>query len=93
MWYNTPTHVFTSSAQPSSILEEVGIHGVLAASQIRAQLGQKARQVLGYLNSIRSLERPVYTVPVGMPKLARQRMSTLITYDAMSYQSWLCLGS
>jgi len=66
----THPHVSQSGAQPSSILEEVGIHGVLAASQIRAQLGQKARQVLGYLNSIRSLERPAYTVPVGYAQIS-----------------------
>jgi hypothetical protein len=38
---------------------------VLAATQLRAQLGKKARQVLAYLNSIRSVEMPAYTVPVG----------------------------
>ena len=43
---------------------------MLAATQVRAQLGRKARQVLGYLNSIRSLERPAYTVPVGYAQIS-----------------------
>jgi hypothetical protein len=47
----------------------MGIHDALTASQVRAQLGKKARQVLGYLNSIRSLERPAYTVPVGYAQI------------------------
>jgi hypothetical protein len=46
------------------------IHDVLAATQVRTQLGKKARQVLGYLNSIRSLERPAYTVPVGYAQIS-----------------------
>ena len=44
---------------------DMRMHEVLAATQLRAQLGKKARQVLEYLNNIRSLERPAYTVPVG----------------------------
>jgi len=43
----------------------VRMRDVLAATQLRAQLGKKARQVLAYLNSIRSVEMPAYTVPVG----------------------------
>src|SRR5919198_1035858 len=43
-------HVFENSVRPPSTSVEVGIHDMLAATQIRAQLGKKARQVLGYLN-------------------------------------------
>lgn len=49
---------------------DVRIQDVLAATQVRTQLGKKARQVLGYLNSIRSLERPAYTVPVGYTQIS-----------------------
>jgi len=48
----------------------VRIQDVIAATQVRTQLGKKARQVLGYLNSIRSLERPAYTVPVGYTQIS-----------------------
>jgi hypothetical protein len=48
----------------------VRIHDVLAATQVKAQLGKKARQVLGYLNSIRSLERPAYTMPAGYTQIS-----------------------
>jgi hypothetical protein len=44
---------------------DVRMQDVLAATQLRAQLGKKARQVLAYLNSIRSVEMPAYSVPVG----------------------------
>jgi hypothetical protein len=56
--------------QSSATSAEIGIHDVLAATQVRVQLGRKARQVLGYLNSIRSLERPAYTVPVGYAQIS-----------------------
>jgi hypothetical protein len=46
------------------------MHNVLAAAQLKAQLGKKARQVLSYLNSIRSIERPAYTVPVGYTQIS-----------------------
>ena len=42
---------------------------VLAVTQLKAQLGKKARQVLSYLNSLRSIERPAYTVPVGYTQI------------------------
>jgi hypothetical protein len=58
------------AVQPPAILADVGIHDVLTATHVRAQLGRKARQVLGYLNSIRSLERPAYTVPVGYAQIS-----------------------
>jgi hypothetical protein len=76
---NIPTHIgvdgthppdATNDLQSSSISAEVGIHDVLAATQVRAQLGKKARQVLGYLNSIRAVDRPAYTVPVGYAQIS-----------------------
>lgn len=63
-------HTAETAVQPAATLAAVGIHDVLAAVQVRAQLGRKARQVLGYLNSIRSLERPAYTVPVGYAQIS-----------------------
>ena len=67
---DTHPHVYTTVVQLPATSAEVGIHDVLAATQVRAQLGRKARQVLGYLNSIRSLERPGYTVPVGYAQIS-----------------------
>jgi hypothetical protein len=46
------------------------MHDVLAATQLRTQLGKKARQVLGYLNSLRSVEYPAFTVPVGYAQIS-----------------------
>ena len=57
--------VKTHEGQFSFSDTDMRMHEVLAATQLRAQLGKKARQVLEYLNNIRSLERPAYTVPVG----------------------------
>jgi hypothetical protein len=59
-----------TAVQLPATLADVGIHDVLTATHVRAQLGRKARQVLGYLNSIRSLERPAYTVPVGYAQIS-----------------------
>ena len=67
---DTHPHVSATAVQPPATSAEVGIHDMLAATQVRAQLGRKARQVLGYLNSIRSLERPAYTVPVGYAQIS-----------------------
>jgi hypothetical protein len=66
----THPHVSETAVWPPALPAEVGIHDVLTATQVRAQLGRKARQVLGYLNSIRSLERPAYTVPVGYAQIS-----------------------
>jgi hypothetical protein len=67
-----PNHPPTpeTAVQLPATLADVGIHDVLTATHVRAQLGRKARQVLGYLNSIRSLERPAYTVPVGYAQIS-----------------------
>jgi hypothetical protein len=66
----THPHGSETAVRPPAVLAEVGLHDVLTATQVRAQLGRKARQVLGYLNSIRSLERPAYTVPVGYAQIS-----------------------
>lgn len=74
---DSPTHTYGSSILLSAIPQEqqslytdMRMHDVLAATQLRGQLGKKARQVLRYLNSIRSLERPAYTVPVGYAQIS-----------------------
>ncbi len=43
---------------------------LITAAQIGGQLGVKARQVLQYLNSIRSLEHHFYTMPVGYGQIS-----------------------
>src|SRR5262249_47967971 len=77
--HDPPTHIgvgnidsdVSEDAIPSPAPSaQVSIHDALTASQVRAQLGRKARQVLGYLNSIRSLERRAYTVPVGYAQIS-----------------------
>jgi hypothetical protein len=45
---------------------------IVAATQIAAQIGPKARNVLAYLNTIRSLEFDSYTVPVGYGHISSQ---------------------
>jgi hypothetical protein len=67
---DTHPPTFATAMQSPATSAGLGIHDVLAATQVRAQLGRKARQVLGYLNSIRSLERPAYTVPVGYAQIS-----------------------
>jgi len=43
---------------------------LVAATQVGSRLGAKARQVLGYLNNIRSIEHDSYTVPVGYGQIS-----------------------
>jgi hypothetical protein len=62
------THIGVDATHPP--VAPTHPHEGLAATQLRAQLGKKARQVLGYLNRIRSLERPAYTVPVGYAQIS-----------------------
>ena len=66
----THTHGQRPTALAPSTAPDMRIHDVLAAAHLKAQLGKKARQVLGYLNSIRSLERPAYTVHVGYAQIS-----------------------
>src|SRR5262249_29178564 len=54
-------------ASPSA---QLPVPEVVIATQIGAQLGQKAKAVLAYLNSIRSLESQSYTVPVGYSQIS-----------------------
>jgi hypothetical protein len=43
---------------------------LIVAAQLGGQIGNKARQVLKYLNSLRSLEHDSYTVPVGYGQIS-----------------------
>ena len=43
---------------------------LIVAAQLGGQLGDKARQVLRYLNGIRSLEHDSYTIPVGYGQIS-----------------------
>ena len=52
----------SSPKKPPSTLP---VADVVATANIRSQLGEKARQVLAYLNSVRSLEHDAFTVPIG----------------------------
>jgi len=65
------THPHGMPGEPFlSASTDVPLHNVVVATQLKAQLGKKARQVLGYLNSIRSMEQPGYTVPVGYAQIS-----------------------
>ena len=55
---------------PTASYTDVSVHDVPVSTQLRTQLGKKARQVLGYLNRIRSLERSAYTTPVGYAQIS-----------------------
>src|SRR5438132_4820414 len=61
-----PTPQKLGQKQPRAAMR---MQDVLAVTQLKAQLGKKARQVLSYLNSLRSIERPSYTVPVGYTQI------------------------
>jgi hypothetical protein len=43
---------------------------LIVAAQLGGQIGNKARQVLKYLNNLRSLEHKSYTVPVGYGQIS-----------------------
>ncbi len=65
------THPHARATEPPpAVSSDVPLHNVVVATQLKAQLGKKARQVLGYLNSIRSMEHPGYTVPVGYAQIS-----------------------
>jgi hypothetical protein len=63
------THPHEENKAHELFYTTVPMHDLLVATQLRAHLGKKARQVLGYLNSIRSLESPAYTMPVGYAQI------------------------
>ena len=64
-----PTHPLSKQIGQKQSHTAMRTQGVLAVTQLKAQLGKKARQVLSYLNGLRSIERPAYTVPVGYTQL------------------------
>ncbi|MBI3801196.1 MAG: hypothetical protein HY268_30020, partial [Deltaproteobacteria bacterium] len=51
-------------------LGSLGFADVVAATQLGSRLAAKVRLVVGYLNSIRSLEQDAYTVPVGYGQIS-----------------------
>src|SRR5215467_2015452 len=70
----THPHVGTTHPPPKKAGQKqprktMRMQDVLAVTQLKTQVGKKARQVLSYLNSLRSLERPAYTVPVGYTQI------------------------
>jgi hypothetical protein len=66
----TPTHGLIGPRGGSQELGALGFTDIVAATQLSSRLGVKARQVVGYLNSIRSLEHDSYTVPVGYGQIS-----------------------
>ncbi len=61
--------------RPGGGSREVGALGlvdIVAATQLGSRLGAKVRQVVGYLNGIRSLEHDSYTVPVGYGQISME---------------------
>lgn len=54
----------------SQKISSLRLADLVAATQLGSQLSVKARQVLGYLNGIRSLEHESYTVPVGYGQIS-----------------------
>jgi hypothetical protein len=63
-------YLYQASGVSQTVQTGLPIYNVLAATQLRTQLGKKARQVVGYLNSLRSVERPTYTMPVGYAQIS-----------------------
>jgi hypothetical protein len=53
-----------------SPLQTLQLTDVFAAMQLGTQLGKKARQVLAYLNTVRSPSHESYTVPVGYGQIS-----------------------
>src|SRR5215468_4784214 len=71
-----PTHPHVGTTHPppkkkgkKQPRKTMRMQDVLAVTQLKAQVGKKAQQVLSYLNSLRSIERPAYTVPVGYTQI------------------------
>jgi len=59
--------------RPTHGSQEIGasrLDDLVAATQLGSRLGVKARQILSYLNSIRSIEHDSYTVPVGYGQIS-----------------------
>jgi hypothetical protein len=58
--------------KPSSHQTISTVADVVAATQAGTQIGPKARNVLAYLNTIRSIEHETHTVPVGYGQISAQ---------------------
>ena len=70
---DTPPPGYNTSTSKQSRLPlhtEYHVQDVAAAMVLRGQLAEKARRVLGYLNDMRSLDQPSYTIPLGYAKLS-----------------------
>jgi hypothetical protein len=64
-------NLFFKEATPVTNLSHAAhVADLVAAAQLGGQIGNKARQVLVYLNSIRSLEHESFTVPVGYGQIS-----------------------
>lgn len=63
LFLNEPTSV-------TNLSHAAYVADLVAAAQIGGHIGNKARQVLVYLNSIRSLEHESFTVPVGYGQIS-----------------------
>jgi hypothetical protein len=67
---STPTSGPEKPRGGSHEFGSLGFADVVAATQLGSRLAVKVRQVVGYLNSIRSLEQDSYTVPVGYGQIS-----------------------
>jgi hypothetical protein len=72
-----PERADGQNAGEAQTMNAFGLAEVVAAVQLGHQLGKKARQVLAYLNAMRSSEHEAYTVPVGYGQI-----STAVGVDA-----------
>jgi hypothetical protein len=67
---DTPISGLKRPTHGSQEIEASRLADLVAATQLGSRLGVKARQILSYLNSIRSIEHDSYTVPVGYGQIS-----------------------
>jgi hypothetical protein len=65
-----PERAENQDAGEAPTLSSFRLADVVTALQLGNELGKKARQVLAYLNSMRSSEHQAYTVPVGYGQIS-----------------------
>jgi hypothetical protein len=65
-----PPHSFVKPVEEVQKIEPLQLAEVVTASQLSGNLAEKIRQVLGYLNGIRSIEHNSYTMPVGYGQIS-----------------------
>src|SRR5262249_36822290 len=65
-----PPHSSVKSGEKVQKIETLQLPDVVTATQLSGNLAEKVRKVLGYLNSIRSIEQEPYTVPVGYGQIS-----------------------